>query len=185
MAGENEKKLLQKLKEDLEKIRPDVFESGGDVVDNLKEEFEEDTDYEPSEKLEPFSMKELIEEGMKKEALDDDFKKTEENYPKNESLTTAEKKGVKPENAEIKQEPAQTPSLKIEEKIAPTPDEPVIAKTAAEPTPTIITPLPMQTPTNPLIIAKPKKKSNYFLTFLFILLPLLIIGGVIYYFYLM
>jgi hypothetical protein len=95
MDDELEKKMLQKLKEDLKKPKENIFE-GDDIVDKLRDEFKQEDSSKPiiSKKLSeeansPKSIisKKLSEEDLEKELIDDEYEMNDEDFLENETLT--------------------------------------------------------------------------------------------------
>jgi hypothetical protein len=119
MNSEIEKKMLQKLKENLEKPKEDAFESN-DVVDSLKDEFKQDIKKNDMQK--PFSNEELNEDALEEELIDDEFKKSKEDFLESEMITKSKPANIinkKEQNFEENKE-------KIEQKLDNSQNESVI-----------------------------------------------------------
>ena len=177
MTENNGKKALEKLKKDLKGVEKDVFESGS-VVDNLKEEFKQESELKKPESK-PFSKKELSEEDLEDELRG----KSEEDLLESETLLKS--------SAQIpKIAPQKQENPKIEEKIisvpAPQsqpPQSPAPSGTSQSQTPVKQpeqAPAPSEAPVQLQSIPPPmpKKKSKKLLILL-ILLPAIIIAGVV------
>jgi hypothetical protein len=155
MDSELEKRMLQKLKENLQKPKEDAFESD-DVVDNLRDEFKQDN-FAENDSAKPVSIKELSEDDLEEELIDDDYKKGEEDFLESETIT-------KPAPGEIMEEKAN--GKIIDEKLS---------AAYAEQAPIINNPIVQET-------LKPiKKKSRTGIILFLLLLFAGLIAGALYF----
>jgi hypothetical protein len=188
MDSELEKKMLQKLKNNLEKPKEDAFESD-DVVDNLRDEFKQEDIKEKG--IASQKSDELAEDKLEDELIDDDFKKSKEDFLENEIITKSVPRNYEKENNDNKTELTKE---KIEEKLNNSQNEQInLANSSGK---------EIQTPTNAQLIkdsepqaepiisenSKPtlqpapiKKKSRLgLIIFLFILFAVLIVAVMLF-----
>ncbi|MFA5303123.1 MAG: hypothetical protein WC393_01135 [Candidatus Nanoarchaeia archaeon] len=182
MDSEIEKRMLAKLKENLEKPKEDAF-GDDDIVDNLRDEFKQEGGSVNSETPNTFSSEELGEDELEDELIDDDFKKNDEDFLESETINDElsslageqgnnEPKQATEENKEKLEQ--KTSDSKIEQdSFSVKPSSTSIQAPASEPSKA---PLP-----NPVEQKPIKKNSRAGLLIFFIILVIIMIAGVFYF----
>ncbi|MFA5332913.1 MAG: hypothetical protein WC376_00260 [Candidatus Nanoarchaeia archaeon] len=181
MDSEIEKRMLAKLKETLKKPKEDAF-GNDDIVDNLRDEFEQEGSMN-SETSNTFSSEELGEDELEDELIDDDFKKSEEDFLESETINdelshlTEEYDNHEPKQAteaHTEKTEQKTGASKTEQdSFSAEPLSNSIQAPANEP---IKAPLPNTAEQKPI-----KKNSRAGLLFFFVILVIVMIAGVFYF----